>query len=222
VIRRFRTLPSPSRVVVVAVATLSILVQVPGTLVNPSDDHANVASTSAWAGLAHRWDILKPDVVAHGDVYFFDWSYFSIADEANELLHRQYVASRFFPSGWLEPGAWGRGPTADNRPQPGPGTTMLLASLLFIGLGVAWLMSREAHQRRFSGAAGALADRLTRRPSSSPAAGSPPLVIRKTFSPRSQGSSLGGRQWRARPAAPNARPSGRPADLVGKEHDDTT
>ena len=222
VIRRFRMLPSPSRVVVIAVATVSVLVQLPGTLVNPSEDPANVASARAWAGLPHRWDILKPEVVARGDVYFFDWSYFSIAGEMNELLHRQYLESRFFPGGWLEPGPWGRGPTADNSPQPGPGTTMLLASLLFVGLGFAWLMSREARQGRFSGPAGAPADRLTMRTSSPTAAGPPHLVIRKTSSASSQGSTSGGRRWRARPALRTARPPGGPADLVGEEHDDTS
>jgi hypothetical protein len=221
VIRRFRTLPSPSRVVVIAVATLSVLVQLPGTLVSSSANRLTAATVSVVRPLPRFSDWTRPDIVARGDDYVFNWSYFPIPEETNELLHRQYVASRFFPDGRLEPGVSGRATAPDDGTRADTVAIALFTSLFSIGLGFAWLMSREAHQRRFSGPAGALADRLTRRPSSSPAAGSPPLAISGTFPTRSQGSSLGGRRWGARPAAPNARPSGRPTDRVGEEPDDT-
>jgi hypothetical protein len=147
VIRGFRVLPSAMRVAVIAVATVSVLVQVPGTLINPSDNRLNIASALTM-DTPNRWDILRPDIVARGDQYVLNWGYFPIPEVTNELLHRQYIVTRFFPNDWLEPGPWwGRGQTADKRAKGDPAAIMLLTSLLFLGLGCAWTMSREDRQR---------------------------------------------------------------------------
>jgi hypothetical protein len=147
VTRGFRILPSAMRAVVIAVAAVSVLVQLPGTLINPSDNRLNIA-TALTMNTPHRWDILRPDIVARGDQYVFDWGYFPIPEVTNELLHRQYVVTRFFPYDWLERGPWwGLGQTADKRAQGDPVPVMLLTSLFFVGLGSAWITSREDRQR---------------------------------------------------------------------------
>jgi hypothetical protein len=120
---------------------------VPGTLINPSDNRLNIASALTM-DTPNRWDILRPDIVARGDQYVLNWGYFPIPEVTNELLHRQYIVTRFFPNDWLEPGPWwGRGQTADKRAKGDPAAIMLLTSLLFLGLGCAWTMSREDRQR---------------------------------------------------------------------------
>jgi hypothetical protein len=161
VIRGFRILPSVMRVVVIAVATLSVLVQLPGTLVASTATRLSTASVSVVIHLPWFTDWTRPDVVARGDQYAFDWGYFPIPEETNALLHRQYIVSRFFPNAWLEPGPFGRAPAGETKAADLVGIT-LLTSLFSTGLGCAWIMSREDRQRRPSGPADALTDRLLR------------------------------------------------------------
>jgi hypothetical protein len=147
VIRGFRELPSAIRVAVIAVATVSVLVQLPGTLVAPTATRLSTASVSIVKDLPWFSDWTRPDIVARGDQYAFDWGYFPIPEETNALLHRQYVVSRFFPDAWLAPGPFGRAPAGETRTAD-PVGIMLLTSLFFIGLGCAWIMSREPRERR--------------------------------------------------------------------------
>jgi hypothetical protein len=56
--------------------------------------------------------------------------------------------TRFFPTDLREPGPWAEfGPPVADRAKGEPVAVMLLTSLFFVGLGSAWIMSREERQR---------------------------------------------------------------------------
>lgn len=139
VVRAFATLRIPARVAVAAVATLSILVQLPGLTVDPGSTRLAAAtsqlipppSQAAWIAMA------RPQVEAQFDHYFFDWRYSPIQDQADKLLHGSQLMSRYLPH--QRPG--------EVVPAPRKRALLLLGGVFAVGMALAWFASSVGPER---------------------------------------------------------------------------
>lgn len=138
VVRAFPTLCRSVRVVVPAIAAVSLLVEFVGATVDAQQTQLRVVVFQEVIAAAPRGDLMhfqsRPDVVAALDGYAFDWRYFPIFDEANSLLHGSNLTSRYLVQR--------RAPAPPDRgAQPQVPAVALFGLLFLLGLGLAWLAS---------------------------------------------------------------------------------
>jgi hypothetical protein len=163
VVRAFPRLPATLRVAVPAIAAVSLLVQIPGALIDPRSTPLLGATAHIVAGVSsaqHQTYSARPDVVAAFDVYYLDWRYFPIVDETHELLDGKYVMSRHFPHQGISP--------ADVEARLDRRGIAAMGTLLLLGLVGAWFVpvTRRSTLLRFL----APGRRLVRSLRSAPAA----------------------------------------------------